>query len=365
MRTIDDLVLRFALALLILLTVQALAGCSSPAATELGLALPQINLAAMLPTLPEPEPAIVVEPVRESRANLCEPLDQPFCRTNADCSDGTRCVRPWWAAADTTAKVCAMPLPARTTQRWRAKRLLVYVDHVCKRSNGCEPNTLARYLGVLILRESTWQPGDRHRLNPDLDAAADAMEKLRDVYAGNPALGDPDRWMTGLGYFAQNVATWLATWDPMAEPEALCHEVISAEVHLRAARAAVRKLHGGVDCDGDDVDDFWGTSCEPDGWADPWPHGERRLVSECSPSWYDMSRVNSGSLCPGSADHRRRFEVRAERAGLDPWAPIEESDLGASISRDRQDEIAAELLEVMDQIDRAPAGAKPRRPRSR
>jgi hypothetical protein len=339
MRTIDDLALRLALAALLLIAAsQAFAGCgSSRAATELGLALPNLDIA--IPKPPEPAPTLTV-PTHDERASWCEPLDPPFCRVAADCSAESKCVRPWWAETD-ESKVCSRGIPDRDERRWRAERLRVYVDHVCSRSTGCEPNDLHAYLRALVLRESTWRPWVRARLEPDLEANAIAWSKYRHKFAGNPAAKDPDRWITGLGYYSQIPALWLPRWDVSAPPEVLCGEVESTEVHLRAARAQVAKIWRGVDCDGDHGPDFWGTSC-----------GDGRPPSECSPSWYDASRTNSGSLCPGDADHRQRFAARASSLGLDPWAPIEVGDLGQSIPRDRQDEIAAELREAMDQIRR-------------
>jgi hypothetical protein len=352
MRTFDDLVLRLAfVALFLLAASQALAGCgASPAATELGLALPHLDIA--IPKLPEPASTLTV-PAHDERASWCEPLDPPFCRITSDCPSDSKCVRPWWAETD-ESKVCSRGIPDRDERRWRAERLRVYVDHVCTRSTGCDPNDLHAYLRALVLRESTWRPWVRTKLEPDLEANAIAWSKHRHKFAGNPAAKDPDRWITGLGYFSQIPALWLPRWDASAPPEVLCGEVESSEVHLRAARAQVAKIWRGVDCDGDHGPDFWGTSC-----------GDGRPPHECSPSWYDASRTNSGSLCPGDADHRRRFAARASSLGLDPWAPINASDLGQSIPRDRQDAIASDLREVMDLVGREPADATPRSPRSR
>jgi hypothetical protein len=339
MRTIDDLVLRLAFVALILLAAsQALAGCgSSPAATEIGLALPHLDIGLALPKLPEPAPTIAV-PAHDERASWCEPLDPPFCRVDSDCSAESKCVRPWWAETD-ESKVCSRGIPSRDERRWRADRLRVYVDHVCARSAGCDPNDLHAYLRVLVLRESTWRPWVRTKLGPDLEANALAWSRHRHKFVDNPAAKDPDRWVTGLGYYSQIPALWLPRWDASAPPEVLCGEVESTEVHLRAARIQVAKIWRGVDCDGDHGPDFWGTACG----ADRPPH-------ECSPSWYDASRTNSGSLCPGDAAHRRRFAARASSLGLDPWAPIEVADLGQSIPRDQQDAVAAELREAMSRI---------------
>lgn len=332
MRTLDDLFRRLAWgAIAVLAATRLLTGCEAPQPAPLGLhapPLPDVDLALFLAPPPdvEPEPAVQA---RDPRAGWCEPLDQPFCRTTADCSDGARCVRPWWAATGTDAKVCARSMPTRGERRWRADRLRVYVDHVCKRSDGCEPNDLHAYLRLMVLRESTYRPWKRHRLSADLRASAKALDRNADVFADNPAFGDPDRW-TSVGMLGQAPANWLQRWDPMAPPETLCGEVESAEAHFRRVREAVAIIAAGVDCGGER---FTGTA---DG----------------RPSWYDVSRVNSGSLCPGSQAHRDAFAARARRVGLDPWAPVTPRDLGESIPREGQDEIAASIRAKMDALPR-------------
>lgn len=345
MRTIDDLAVRLAWGTLAVLAgSQLLAGCGAPEPATLGLAaprLPDVDLAMFVAPPPdvEPEPAVQA---RDPRSGWCEPLDQAFCQTTADCSDGARCVTPWWAATGTETKVCARPMPTRSERRWRSDRLRVYVDHVCKRSDDCEPNDLHAYLRVMALRESTFRPWKRHRLNPDLRAASIALERNADVFEGNPAMADPDRW-TSIGMLGQSPANWLQRWDPMAPPETLCGEVEAAEAHLRAARIAIEKIaEHKVDCDGDGFREYLGSAC----YDGKFPGGR----TGCWPSWYDVSRVNSGSLCPGSQAHRDAFAARAHRVGLDPWAPVTPRDLGESIPRDGQDVIAAELRAKMDAV---------------
>lgn len=328
------------LALAILTLGQALAGCG-PAPLAAPGALPRLHLAmpALAPP-PSSRPAMpATEPPRahDERASWCEPLDPPLCRSSSDCDAGQRCVSPWWAATH-EAKVCARPWPTRAEQRWQAERLRVVVDHVCDRSRGCDPNDLHAYLRTLVGRESSWRAWKRHRLGPDIEANADAWIKHRQKFATNPASANADRWMTGLGYYAQIPALWLPRWDADAPPETLCGEVESTEAHLRGARDQVRKIRRGVDCDRDGEREFFGTACEPD-------------AGGCSPSWYDVSRANSGSLCPGDLEHRQRFETRARSLGLDPWAPVVPAQLGAAIPLEQQDEIAAQLRERMDALD--------------
>ncbi len=334
LRTVDDLVCLIARSVLAVLAAsQLLAGCRASETATMGLAaprLPEVDLGMFVVSPPDEEPEPAVQ-ARDPRANWCEPLDQPFCQTTSDCSDGARCVTPWWAATGTETKVCARPMPTRAEKRWRSARLRVYVDHVCRRADGCEPNDLHAYLRVLVLRESTWRPWKRHRLTADLEAAASAWAQFRENFIGNPAAVDPDRWASGVGPLGQIPARWLPRWDSMAAPEALCGDVEPYEAHMRAARYQVSKIANGVECEGRQ---FAGTA------------------RGGGPSWYDVSRVNSGKLCPGSAGHQEAFAGRARRVGLDPWAPVTQRDLGVSIPRDRQDEIAAELRVKMDALPR-------------
>lgn len=334
--------------LLAIVFAQACAGCV-PAPAVAHVELEHDDPPALFPAWRSPD-ANVVAPTFDSRATWCEPIDPVFCSTNADCNAGERCVSPWWIEGQ-DAKVCARPFPNRAEKRWRSARLRVFVDHVCRRSDGCEPNDLHAYLRLMAMRESSMRPAKRHRLNPDLEASARAWSKHRDAFADNPAAHDPDRWSTGLGYYGQNPAIWLPRWDASAPPETLCGEVEASEAHLRAARDQVDRIHGGVDCDADGSPDFWGTSCGMDGYLS-WDRGVDRLPSECDLSWYDISRVNSGTACPGSRAGMLDFEARAARVGLDPWAPVRSEDLGVAISRAGQDQAAAGLRRAMDAVAR-------------
>lgn len=337
MMTIDGLFLRLSLAALSLLALsQMLAGCSSPDPGALGLSVhqaPDFGSFTLLESKPDPEPTIAEVSGPDPRSLWCEPLDQPFCTEQRDCMDGTRCVTPWWAVTGTTAKVCARPMPDRAERRWRADRLRVMVDRQCSRSSGCEPNSLHAYLRILALRESTWRPWKRHRLDPDLDAARSAWSKHADKFAGNQAAANPERFSAGIGMYGMIPALWLPRWDPMAPPEVLCGEVEATEAHLRAARDHVRKVARGVDCDGDGEADYWGSA-------------------ENHPSWYDVSRTNSGKLCPGSRAHQDAFEARARRVGLDPWAPVGVRMLATPIEVDGQDAYADSIRTAMDELGR-------------
>lgn len=340
MRSIDGLFVRAALLALGLLGLtQLLAGCDEGHAAAPAQQTSQVieaepaELAVQVAATPaRPRPA-----VSDPRASWCEPFDQPACSSNRDCTDGRSCVRPWWADASTTMQVCAYGMPTRSVRRWRSARARVVVDHVCRARDGCDQSELHRYLRLMILRESTWRPNKRHRLNPDLEAAASAWSKHRYRYADNPAFGDPNRWASGVGLLGQIPVIWLDKWDATAPPETLCGEVEAIEVHLRVGRAAVSKIQNGLDCDGDGARDFWGTACDDE---------------SCGPSWYDVSRINSGQLCPGADEHQGAFEARAAKVGLDPWARVDAAALGAPIPVASQDQVAAELRMSMDAIER-------------
>ena len=333
MRTIRAVILT----LLVLLLGQVLAGCDpTPRVGPLAIQLPRLEIGHLALARVEPPAPTPARQRHDERTSWCEPLDPPMCRSSSDCSAGDRCVSPWWAASH-EAKVCVRSMPTKAEQRLRASRLRVMVDYVCTSSVGCDPHDLHAYLRTLAGRESSWRAWKRHRLGPDIEAAARAWAKHRETFAANPARHNADRWMTGLGYYGQQPALWLPRWDADAPPETLCGEVESTEAHLRGARDQVRKIRRGVDCDGDGEREFFGTACLPD-------------AGGCSPSWYDASRANSGSLCPGNLEHRQRFEMRARSLGLDPWAPITAAQLGVAIPRERQDEIAADLRAAMDRL---------------
>lgn len=286
-----------------------------------------------------PYAAPVAAPPPEDPRRWCEPVDPPPCLPpNMACparNDWTPrvCVREWWVP-DSREHVCITGVPERSVQRWRANRLRVIVDAVCKRSDGCDPEQLHDYLAVLALRESSWRPYAVHRLAGDVAANARAWERVSETYKSSPAYDEPWRWQVGRGYFGQNAAYLLEQWDASAVPEVLCGEVEATLVHLRTARERWRRLAAGVTCDGDEH------------------HG---TASSGRPSWYDISLVNSGSdACPGSASIRAGFERRAESRGLDPYGRVTLAMLGRDVSRAEQDAFAARLRAEMDRHYPAP-----------
>jgi hypothetical protein len=298
---------------------------------------------AFVPAL-EPEPAPAPSLPRES---WCEPIELMTCTTScAPAPDGTarHCVEQWWGdapslatAAHKSVRVCVVGYPTRATQLWRALRLRVLVDEICRPSDGCDPDDLHAYVLVLAGRETTLRPYKVHRLSQDVDANKQAWAKYNERYiaADNPAAREPERWTVGRGYYGMNAAAWLWRWDSAAIPEALCGEVEATLTHLRAARERWDRLTDGVECDGEQ---HFGTAT-----------GER-------PSWYDISLVNSGSnACPATEGKplvvREGFEKRARGQGINPYGAITRvSQLGRDVPRNRQIIFAAEVRAKMDAL---------------
>ena len=306
------------------------------------------------------------------------------CETDADC-DGMAdpvghplyCGRPRWASEKVTAKVCRPGRFGRARRRIEVARQRTFVDHVChppdwyepgtkcwqykwkrakeckrNKASWCRPDSLQGLLRVVALREATWKPYARHRLNPDIRANASAWMKRADRYGwaveldktgavtkttklrndANPHYGDWWRWSKGLGWYGHNTAVHLPDWDEVAPPEVLCREVEASEAYLRAARRAWRKIASGLDCDKDGERDWYGSG-EHDG--------------KPMPTWADVHQgASGGKLCPLAWSHER-FAKRAKRAKLDPNEAIGLGRLGEPIPRDRQNEIAAEIRAVM------------------
>lgn len=280
-------------------------------------------------------------PLTRPHESWCEPIDLFPCSTASDCPrtpDGSAmsCVRPWWREAATEGeRVCVVGFPTRDVQEWRAARLRVLVDEICKRSDGCDPEALHDYLAVLALRESTWRPYKAHRLEADLDANRRAWLRYANRYVDSPAAGDPARWAAGRGLYGQNPAALLHVWDASEIPEALCGEVEATLVHLRTARDRWRRLERGVICGG----------------------REHHGTGGGKPSWYDLSLVNSGSeACPATSGRaltvREGFVDRAHARGLNPYGAVTLRMLGRPVSRDEQTKFSSDVRRKMDAIPR-------------
>ncbi len=346
---------------------------SVPAVREAKAPAPQAaSQAAQVADPPEPEP--VAPDVYAGHQGWCAPIYRSFCDEKVECPDDPfhpgkmRCVHPYWMQ-DPNTNVCAVNYPKRSERIWRKDRLEFVVDDRC--DGGCDRRALTAMLSLEALKESTWRPWIRHRLNPDHEANQRAhmthaeryghavkqvdrmvprgnreVKRTYDVLSyqddGNPHYREPERWQYGLGLFGMNAAGFTFEWDDMAPPEVLCLEPVAVEAWLRRARRSHRKLVSGIDCDRDGVREFHGT-------------GARDGVQVGAPSWWDLhNAVNVGTLCPTSEERRRKFAARAERVDLDPMAPVAYEDLGIPVDDDSQNTWAGALLEQMERELPAP-----------
>ena len=230
---------------------------------------------------------------------------------------------------------------------------------------------LTDFLWTIYKRETSARPWKRHRLNPDKAANERAYYKhakrygwvvetecitgrkrcrshdkiITDSYPDseaewhNPHYGNRFRWQFGLGGIGQNTALWTHSWDPMAPPEILCLEPVQFETYLRNARDIVRKLEGGIDCDGDPLrkKDYWNKA----------------------PTWSVVHRAASGGkICPpkniqSAARYKKLFEARARSRGLDPDKVVTLDMLGKPIPKGVQNDRLKELLAILE--DKLPA----------
>jgi hypothetical protein len=277
----------------------------------------------------------------------CAPLERQRCQTASDCpmdrfnpGRRMRCVHPYWAQED-ELRLCVTRHPDKDERAWRRDRVDRVIDDRC--SKGCDKANLKRILHLEALKESSWRPYARHRLNPDKEANRNGWVRNAKRYGhekvsssvkvaddGNPHYGDRRRWSTGLGLFGMNTAGFTATWDRMAPPEVLCREEIAVETWMRRARQSWKKIAGGVDCDGDGTKDFYGTACDPKRMLEG-------LDAACDPSWYDMhNAVNVGKLCPRSLKRQGMFARRAAKLNLDPYGRVRLGDLGKPVEQSGQ-----------------------------
>jgi hypothetical protein len=241
--------------------------------------------------------------------------------------------------------------PGPAEQAWRRARLAALVEARC--GAGCNQRALTALLWLEALKESSFRPWARHRMQGDLHANARSWTSRAEKYGhrsdadglqlevdGNPHFAEPERWSTGLGLYGSNAALHTSAWDPMAPPEVLCREEIATEAWLRRARASVAKIASGIDCDGDGKREYRGLACNDAG---------------CGPSWYDVHNATAaGKLCPSDVERMRKFARRAKTVGLDPWARVRIADLGEPIPRETQNEVARELRARMDAVSGRP-----------
>lgn len=282
----------------------------------------------------------------------CEPRQTYLCETSDDCPEWggrqMKCVGVFRGEG----RHCVARHTHKEKLAWRS-RLKTLVGQICHRGKGCKPDHLFAYLSLEALKESSWRPWKRHRLNPDLQANSRSyfhqakhygysFERDRGLVeigdGANPYYIQDLRWTTGLGWYGQNAALWTFVWDPKAPPEILCNEVIATEVALRRARRVVGKLESGVDCDGDGEREYHGTSCDEE---------------HCYPSWYDIHNATQrGSLCPSGEKSMAAFGRRARKNNLPSLERVTKPMLGTPIPRESQNERMSELISIMD--DRSP-----------
>ena len=225
----------------------------------------------------------------------CEPTEVRSCETDDDCTSTDRCIQPWWAhKGDVNARRCVAKWPSLSERSWQRARLRTVVDLMCSRRDGCDPGRLHEFLSLVAVRESTWRPYKRHRLNADVVAARGARERRRRVYRENLHFGQSERWASALGLYGQNPAIFVDAWHRSAPPEVLCREVESTAAYLERARRAVR--------------------------------GFRRRG--LSPTLCDVHRAVSGGKLEKCDGDEGSFARRAKSHGLDPDAPVDEASFG-------------------------------------
>lgn len=297
---------------------------------------------SMVPPAPEPAPSDEATWYDENIKDMtpkpydgwerwCGPIDRQECEVVDDCEGELpagewRCVRPWWAKAEMgKIRICAPTFPNRKEKAVVIDQLRNFVAHRCGR--GCDRKALLKFLRLAALRDSSYRPWKRHRLNPDVEANKNAWVRQSPRYADNDHYDEKNRWEAGLGLYGQNAALWTRVWDAAAPPEILCRVEESTEAYLRGARGywgrldERRRRDMSADCDGD---------------------GEREELGAVT--WYDINRAVStgGRPCP-TDENRADYEARAKRQGLDSDQEVTKAMLGKPIPRARQNEDAERI----------------------
>ena len=299
---------------------------------------------------------------RWRRARLRELIAQQYFDETEHCSD--------WSWNLTRTK---KGNPDKYEREWANGKPTHRQFWKCGRASS-EAEDLTDFLWLIYFRETSARPWKRHRLNPDKAANERAYVKHAKRYGWivetqcidsrrkrcrskdkmitgahpdpnadehNPHYDARFRFQFGLGGLGQNTALWLASWDNMAPPEALCLEPVQFETYLRNARSIVRKLQGGIDCDGDLKKDHWNKA----------------------PTWTVVHRgASGGKICPPKtpakakrqAEYEKKFAKRAERVGLDPNQIVTIEMLGKPIEKDGQNRRMHELLAILNEKLPAP-----------
>lgn len=350
----------------LLLTILVLLSCELAKADTKVERLPSPALPLAEKTVPpEEEQAPVVEHTADPYAqwkSWCEPEQLTVCKTKRDCRGiehpsgrPLKCVRPWYAERGSDYRVCSPGYSNRYERDHQRARLRELVrlqysgeEELCAESGWqCgqrrrRGRNLASLLNMVAQRETTMRHWKRHRLNGDVAHARKAWSRTAKIYGhqrledgavrfnrgGNKHFPQQWRWEYGLGLYGMNASLFTRTWDPGAPPEVLCREVEATEAYLRSTRKAWRKLSGGINCDKEPGREWHGVAGKP--------------------TWYDVHRYASGGqLCP-SKRSKAKFEKRARRAGLEPFAPVALADLGVPIDRGDQNDTARLLAAQLD-----------------
>lgn len=185
---------------------------------------------------------------------------------------------------------------------------------IVAREMGADP----KLLWIWALRESSYRPYKRHRLNPDQEAAYTAWQRFRHtdareqhyrdimkkssakdgtndfwkakaalhrtlVYKDNPTYEARWRWSTGYGLYGMQPIYHVKRWDRNAPPEILCDPVVATVTAVWAARTI-----------------------------------RDNCVSMGFPGTYEtVNRGYSSGHCKLRPGWSKYFQRRAERAGLD------------------------------------------------
>ncbi|MCA9690935.1 MAG: hypothetical protein R3A51_05040 [Nannocystaceae bacterium] len=199
------------------------------------------------------------------------------------------------------------PRLTKEVQR-RTKRI---IDHVAKRTR-MSPS-FKKLLTLVALRESSYQQGLVHRLQPDLEGSQAAWRKMSKRYEGNDFADDSTLWQT-YGLFGMNSNYFTMLWDRAADPRVLCDPIVDVLVYRRAAERALRKLNGTIRCRDANGEAF---------------------DYQTEPTWAAVHRaVSGGKVCPAKHENqaaimRKYFNARASRKGLDPNERVTGKMLGA------------------------------------
>ena len=248
----------------------------------------------------------------------CEGPTTP-CTKHEDCAlDRTglprRCIRPWWSKGED--KVCAVGFPGPLARKRMKAKIATIAELEC-RGRSCDADELARFLGLVASRESSYRPWKQHRLSPDIKANQTTWWRYKKQYAGNAHWVFRKRWQ-GWGPYGQNSGTFVMQWDRKAPPEILCREIEATEAYLTVARRAWRK----------------------------------QLDLGITPTWATVhAAASSGKVLPKPKD-TAKFEAQARRGGLDATSPLPYSALGAGLGKTSQIRNATAALLRADMIAR-------------